>query len=99
VKTFFCKLIPPRPSFAQDLTPAEAAVMQQHAAYWNDRLAKGEVVTFGMVAASDGAFGIGVIEVADDGAARALTDGDPAARSGLGFRWELHLMPRGAAHR
>ena len=30
---FFMKLIPPRPTFAQDMTAEERAVMQQHVQY------------------------------------------------------------------
>ena len=32
---FVYKLIPPRPTFPVDITDAEAAIMQQHFAYWN----------------------------------------------------------------
>lgn len=30
---FLCKLIPPRPTFARDMTQAEAKLMQEHVAY------------------------------------------------------------------
>ena len=35
---YVCRLIPPRPSFVQDMTAEEAGVMQAHVAYWTDLL-------------------------------------------------------------
>ncbi len=96
--TYFCRLIPPRPSFAQDLDAEEARLMGEHAAYWREWMRKGKVVAFGVVADPAGAYGIGIIEVTDEAEARSLTAGDPTIVSGRGFRHELHLMPRGAVH-
>ena len=33
---FLNKLIPPRPTFPQDMTEVEGKVMQEHVAYWQD---------------------------------------------------------------
>jgi uncharacterized protein YciI len=99
VKAFFCKLIPPRPTFAQDMSEAEAGLMQEHAAYWTSLMEKGQVVTFGLVADPKGAYGIGVVEVETDADAQALTANDPTIRANRGFRFEVHPMPRGAVHR
>ncbi len=96
--TYFCRLIPPRPTFAQDLSPAEGQVMQEHAGYWHGLMKQGKVVTFGLVADPAGAYGIGILEAVDEAEVRALTADDPAMRSGRGFRYEIHLMPRGAVH-
>lgn len=95
---WFCKLHPPRPSFAHDMTADEGAVMMRHAEHWHGWLQRGKVVTFGLVGDPAGAYGIGVVEVDDEAELRALLDGDPTTRSGLGFRWEVHPMPRGAVH-
>jgi hypothetical protein len=94
---YFCKLIPPRPTFAQDMSEAEARIMEEHAAYWQDLMRQGKVVTFGLVADAAGAYGIGVVEV--DGAAgvRDLTENDPTILSRRGFKFEVHPMPFGAA--
>lgn len=97
-KTFFCKLIPPRSSFAQDLSPAEAKLMQDHAVYWKELMAKGYVVTFGLVGDPAGAYGIGILECEDDDAVRSLTDNDPTIKARQGFRYEIQPMPRGAVH-
>lgn len=98
MKTYFCKLIAPRPTFAQDMSAEEAALMQEHAVYGRDWMAKGRVVTFGLVADPAGAYGIAVVEVDDDAEVHGLTANDPTIRSGRGFRFDVYPMPRGAAH-
>jgi uncharacterized protein YciI len=95
MKTYFCKLLPPRPTFAEDMSGAERAMMQQHAAYWLDHMGKGHVVAFGPVADPAGAYGIGIVKFADEAEARRFAENDPAMRCGLGFRVLLHPMPRG----
>lgn len=97
---FFCKLVPPRPTFAADLSPAEADVMKRHALYWQDLIARGAVRMFalGLVIDPAGAFGIGVMEREDAAAVRELTDRDPAITAGIGMRYEIHPMPRGVMH-
>ena len=94
---FFCKLIPPRSTFAQDMSEAEAKIMEEHAAYWHDLMGKGQAVTFGLVADPAGAYGIGVVEVDGDAAVRDLTENDPTIRARRGFTFEVHPMPFGAA--
>ncbi|WHZ18919.1 MAG: hypothetical protein OJF55_001068 [Rhodanobacteraceae bacterium] len=96
---FFCKLVPPRSTFVQDIAPAETAVMGQHGLYWQEQIDLGvRVFALGLVADPAGAFGIGIVEVADTAAARALTDADPAIKAGIGMRYEIHPMPRGVMH-
>jgi uncharacterized protein len=94
---FFCKLIPPRATFAQDMSEAEAKIMEEHAGYWHDLMEKRRAVTFGLVADPDGAYGIGVVDVDGDAAARQLTENDPTILSRRGFRFEVYPMPFGAA--
>ena len=98
MRTYFCKLLPPRPTFAQDMTPAEGALMQQHAVYWREWMARGRVITFGVVADPAGVFGVGIVEVEDESEVRDLTDNDPTIRAGQGFRFDVHPMPFGAVH-
>jgi uncharacterized protein len=88
---FVYRLIPPRASFAADMTDAEAEVMGQHAAYWTDQLERGRVVVFGPVADPAGIWGLGVIDTEDDIAAKAIVNDDPAIASGLAT-FELHPM-------
>ena len=93
---FFCKLLPPRASFAQDMTEAEAQLMQQHAAYWQEWMRKGHIVTFGLVADPAGAYGIGVVDFAGEDEVHAFTSGDPTIQAQRGFRFEVLPMPFGA---
>jgi uncharacterized protein YciI len=91
---FLYKLIPPRPTFAQDMTEAEAKVMQEHAAYWNGLTDRAIAVVFGPVADPKGVWGLAIVEVEDDAAARALGTNDPAMKAGLNFKLEVYPMPR-----
>ena len=96
---FFCKLVPPRPGFVQDISPAEAAVMGQHALYWQERIEQGtQVFALGLVADPAGAFGVAIIEADGEATIRAWTDVDPAIQAGIGMRYEIHPMPRGVMH-
>jgi hypothetical protein len=46
---FLYRLLPPRPTFAQDMNSAEADVMQRHVAYWQDLLNRDVALAFGPV--------------------------------------------------
>ncbi len=89
---FFLKLIAPRPSFVMDMTADEKAMMAEHFAYWKAKLDDGEVIVFGPVMDPKGPYGMGVVAAADETAARAFADGDPAIKSGRGFTCEIHPM-------
>jgi uncharacterized protein YndB with AHSA1/START domain len=89
---YLCRLLPPRPSFVQDMTPEEGAVMQAHAAYWTDHLRRGTAIVFGPVADPAGPWGLGVIRVAGEEQVRSFESGDPAIQSGKGFRYEILPM-------
>jgi YCII-related domain-containing protein len=97
-KTFFCRLLPPRPTFARDMSPAEAKAMQDHGLYWRECMARGHVVVFGLVADPAAAFGIVVVEVADEDEARRMTANDPAILAELGLRYDIQPMPFGAVY-
>ena len=86
---FVYKLIPPRPTFAADMSEHEAGIMGQHAAYWSEHVAAGRTLLFGPVADPAGVWGLGILEVDGDDEARRLVDADPAITSGLGT-YELH---------
>ena len=78
------------------MTEEEGALMGQHMAYWQPHLASGELVVFGPVADPAGTWGVAVLEVADEAAARSLVDADPVAASGKGFSYDVLTMPAGA---
>ena len=66
---FFLKLVPPRPTFAQDMSDAERETMQRHAGYLAALLADGRGVAFGPVMDPAGIYGMGIVEAADEAAA------------------------------
>lgn len=90
---FLLRLIPPRPTFQQDMTPEERQVMLQHVAYWTDQLNKGPMLIFGPVADPAGAWGVGILDVPDLEAARRLTQDDPAVKAGTHLT-EILPMPQ-----
>lgn len=96
--THFCRLVPPRPTFLQDMSAAEQSLMRQHAAHWRGWMDRGTAVVFGVVADPAGAFGIGIVEVENDAGLREVTEQDPVIRSQQGFRYEVLPMPLGAVH-
>jgi uncharacterized protein YndB with AHSA1/START domain len=89
---YMIRLVPPRPSFAGDMTPEEAGIMRQHVAYWTEHLNRGKAIIFGPVADPKGSWGLGVLRVAGEDQVRAVEAGDPAIRSGKGFRYEVLPM-------
>jgi uncharacterized protein YciI len=86
------KLIPPRPTFDTDMSEAEAAVMGQHFAYWQDLLERGRVIVYGPVSDPAGTWGLGVVEAETEDDARALGIDDPAVASGVAT-FEVYPMP------
>ncbi len=90
---FLCKLTPPRPSFAQDMTAHEAQIMQDHVKYWSDLAERGSVILFGPVADPEGAWGVAVLEAADRDAVDSITASDPVTLQALGMRYDVYSMP------
>jgi uncharacterized protein len=89
---FLCKLIPPRPSFVQDMTEFERKVMQEHATYWNGLIDDGIAIVFGLVLDPRGAWGVGIFDVANESDARDVGANDPAVKTG-GLTFEVYPMP------
>lgn len=90
---FFCKLIPPRPTFAQDMSETERKLMQAHATYWREALDQRSVIVFGPVGDPGGVWGMGVLQVESPEAAADFGASDPAVKAGVGFRFEFYPMP------
>ena len=84
------RLIAPRPTFVQDMTDAEQAMMGAHAEYWGGLLAAGTAVLFGPVLDPSGPYGLGVLELDDPAEIEKITANDPAVQGGL--RAEVHPM-------
>jgi uncharacterized protein len=80
---YFFKLIPPRPTFPQDITGEEKRLMEQHSRYFDEHFAAGRLLLYGPVMASSGAFGLAVLEVETEAEAWQFGGGDPSVRAGL----------------
>jgi uncharacterized protein YciI len=91
---FLIKLLPPRNTFMQDMSPEEAAIMQKHVAYWQSAMEQGKVHAFGPVADPEGGWGLGILETQDRAEAEALCASDPARLSGRGFQTKICVMPQ-----
>jgi uncharacterized protein YciI len=92
VNHYLYKLIPPRPSFALDMTEEEAAVMGEHATYWSGLLADGRAIVFGPVIEPESTWGLAVVEAPDEDTVRSFGDSDPAVTAGLAH-FEVYAMP------
>lgn len=95
-KRFLYKLIPPRPTFVQDMTEDEKKVMQEHAIYWKDLVDRRIAIVFGLVLDPRGPWGVAIVEVADEPDARILGTNDPAVKAGLTF--DVYPMPKQPLH-
>lgn len=93
---FFLKLIPPRPTFAQDMTAEERAVMQQHVQYVGEAFKQGSVLIYGPVLDPEGAYGMAVLEMADAAEVQKFMAEDPSIKSGLNT-FEYYPMRVGQA--
>jgi uncharacterized protein YciI len=80
---YFLKLIPPRPTFATDMTPDERAVMLKHAAYWAELFKTGKVLIIGPISDPKGAWGMAVLETDSLADAQKMADNDPTVIAGI----------------
>ncbi len=83
MKTWLIRIIPPRPTFAEDATQAEQALMEQHLAYWKDLSDEGLWLFGGPVLDPRGVYGVLAVRAATEDEARALGNGDPAVKAGV----------------
>jgi uncharacterized protein len=88
---YFFKLVPPRPTFPQDMSADERRWMTDHAAYFREHFGAGRVLLFGPVLAPGAPFGLGVLGVDDEVEARRFCEQDPSLRMGLNT-FALHPM-------
>ena len=82
-RTWFVRLIPPRPTFDKDMTPEETKAMQAHYLYWKDKFEKGVCLFGGPVLDPKGVYGVVVIVAPNEDAARAIADADPSVKAGI----------------
>jgi len=79
-KYFALKLIAPRPTFAQDMSPEERVIMMQHVAYWRDLMGKGNVIAYGPVIDPKGVYGLGIIQAESEDQVKLFIENDPATK-------------------
>ncbi|WP_198957226.1 YciI family protein [Mycobacterium lehmannii] len=89
---FLFRLIPPRPDFAQTMTPAEQQAMAAHQEYWEQLLAQGRVVVYGPVADPEGVWGLGVLRADDRAEVLAIAERDPSVTAGVNTFDVLEIM-------
>jgi hypothetical protein len=92
MKPFLYRLLPPRPSFPQDMTSEEAAIMQAHGVYLRGLAVKGEAIAFGPVLDPKGAWGVGIFQVVSAERMDEIARNDPAILSSRGFAYEILPM-------
>jgi hypothetical protein len=93
MKHFLYRLIPPRPTFHQDMTPDEKCLMEEHIAYWNNLLETWSVVAFGSVEDSAAGCGIAILETEEGADIEAFGKNDPLIKSQSGFHFTISPMP------
>jgi uncharacterized protein YciI len=85
---YLIKYAPTRPTFVDDATDEEMAIISEHFDYLKELLEKGKLILAGRT--DDAHLGIAVIEVESEGEAEEIFNGDPAIKSGI-FSGELHI--------
>ena len=83
MKSWFIRLIPPRPTFDKDLSEAESKLMAQHFVYWKGLFDKDVCIFGGPVFDPRGVYGVLAIRAAGEDEARALASADPAVKAGV----------------
>jgi len=83
LKNWLIRIIPPRPTFDKDASPAEQALMEQHFVYWKDLNDKGVCIFGGPVLDAKGVYGIIVLRAVSEDDARALGEADPSVKAGV----------------
>ena len=87
-KFFFSRLLPPRPTFMQDVTADERAIMAAHSQYWRGKLGENKAIALGPVGGPHGGFGFGLFAAPDESALVAMQAEDPAITANIGFQYE-----------
>ncbi len=80
---FLYRLQPPRPTFAQDMSEPETEVMDGHFAYWQDLMRREVALAYGPVLDPADPWGLGLLDLDEERAARAVGEDDPAVQAGI----------------
>ncbi len=80
-KQFYAVYLNPlRPDFAMTMTAEERAIMEQHVAYWTEKLKLGKVYAFGPVFDPSRIYGLGIVAVDSEEELKAFIENDPAGK-------------------
>jgi uncharacterized protein YciI len=100
MKSWFIRIIPPRPTFDKDASPAELDLMNQHFLYWKALFEKGVCVLGGPVLDKRGVYGVLAVHAETEDEAQALGDADPSVMSGLNkievAEMRIAFLPKGS---
>jgi hypothetical protein len=89
---FLYKLLPPRPTFPQDMNAAEGAAMRDHVVYWQSLIARRSAIVFGLVHDPSGPWGLAVVRAGSREDVETIGAQDPAVtRANATF--EVCAMP------
>ncbi len=91
MKTWFIRLIPPRPDFDKSLSGAEKQIMEEHFVYLKGLFEKGVCLFAGPVLDPNGVYGVIVVVAASEDEARAVMNSDPSVKAGVN-RFEIAEM-------
>jgi uncharacterized protein len=80
---YFLRLLPPRPTFVQDMTDSERALMGEHAAYARTVFESGKLLAYGPVFDPEGSFGMAILQVDNDDELESFIANDPTILAGL----------------
>lgn len=86
---YIIKYQPPRPTFADDASPEESVIIEQHFEYLKKLLADEKLLLAGRT--DDAHLGIAILITNDEDEARTLMENDPAVKNNI-FKGELHLF-------
>lgn len=74
---FAVYLRPLRPDFAMTMSADEMAIMQQHVAYWTEKMNQGKVYAFGPVMDPQSIYGLGIVAVESEEELQEFIANDP----------------------
>ena len=77
---FAVYLNPSRPDFALTMSDSEKAIMQQHVAYWTEKMREGKVYAFGPVMDPKEIYGLGIVGVENEQELKDMFADDPAGK-------------------
>lgn len=80
-KLFFAVYLKPtRPDFAMTMNESERAIMQEHVAYWTEKMKLGKVIAFGPVMDPKSIYGLGIVSVDSEQELKNIIENDPAGK-------------------